>query len=123
GVVSKEEVDEIAEAYRQCLDEGRNPNENALGMLGDKHTVDWSRYQQAGLNESVDTGVPMEELKRLADIVNRVPEDFVLQPRVQRIVEDRRRMAAGELAVDWGFAESLAYATLLAENFHVRLVG
>ncbi len=123
GVVSKEEVDEIAEAYRQCLDEGRNPNENALGMLGNQHTVDWSRYQQAGLNESVDTGVPMQELKRLAELMNRVPEDFVLHPRVQRIVDDRKRMAAGELDVDWGFAENLAYATLLAENFHVRLVG
>ena len=123
GVVSKEEVDEIAEAYRQCLDEGRNPNENALGMIGNQHTVDWSRYQQAGLNESVDTGVPMQELKRLAELMNRVPEDFVLHPRVQRIVDDRKRMAAGELDVDWGFAENLAYATLLAENFHVRLVG
>ncbi|HEX6995328.1 MAG TPA: 2-oxoglutarate dehydrogenase E1 component [Gammaproteobacteria bacterium] len=123
GVVSKEEVDDIADAYRQCLDEGRNPNENALGMLGNQHTVDWSRYQQAGLNESVDTGVPMQELKRLAELMNRVPTDFVLHPRVQRIVDDRKRMAAGELDVDWGFAENLAYATLLAENFHVRLIG
>jgi len=123
GVISKEEVDDIADAYRQCLDEGRNPNENALGMLGNQHTVDWSRYQQAGLNESVDTGVPMQELKRLAELMNSVPPDFVLHPRVQRIVDDRKRMAAGELDVDWGFAENLAYATLLAENFHVRLIG
>src|SRR5690606_4092504 len=123
GVVSKEQVEDVAEAYRQCLDEGRNPNENALGMLGNQHTVDWSRYQQAGLGESVDTGVPLAELKRLAELMNRVPPDFPLHPRVQRIIDDRRRMAAGELDLDWGFAENLAYATLLAENFHVRLIG
>lgn len=123
GVVSKEELDEIAEDYRTCLDEGRNPNEKALGMLGNKHTVDWTRYQQGSLSESVDTTVPLAELKRLADIMNDVPADFPLHPRVQRIIEDRRRMAAGELELDWGFAENLAYATLLAENFHVRLIG
>src|SRR5690606_8071522 len=44
-------------------------------------------------------------------------------PRVQRIIDDRRRMAAGELDLDWGFAENLAYASLLAEDFHVRLIG
>src|SRR5690606_40885122 len=46
-----------------------------------------------------------------------------LHPRVQRVIDDRRKMAAGELELDWGFAESMAYATLLAENFHVRLIG
>ena len=122
-VTSKEEVEGIAEAYRQCLDEGRNPNENALGMLGNQHTVDWSRYQQAALGESVETGVPMPQLQRLAEAMNRVPPDFKLHPRVQRIVDDRSRMAAGELDLDWGFAENLAYATLLADNFHVRLIG
>jgi 2-oxoglutarate dehydrogenase E1 component len=123
GATSKEQIDEIAEAYRTCLDEGRNPNEDALGMLGNQHTVDWSRYQQAGLGESVETGVPRAELKRLAEIMSSVPTDFALHPRVQRIIGDRHRMAAGELELDWGFAENLAYATLLAESFHVRLIG
>ncbi|MFO7286649.1 MAG: 2-oxoglutarate dehydrogenase E1 component [Gammaproteobacteria bacterium] len=123
GVVSKKEIEEIADAYRACLDEGRNPNENALGMLGNKHTVDWTRYQQGSLSEAVDTSVPMAELKRLAELMTKVPENFPLHPRVQRVIDDRRKMAAGELELDWGFAESMAYATLLAENFHVRLVG
>ena len=123
GVVSKKEVEEIAESYRACLDEGRNPNDDALGMLGNKHTVDWSRYQLGSLGESVDTGVPLAELKRLAALMTRLPDDFSLHPRVQRIIDDRRKMAAGDLALDWGFAESIAYATLLAENFHVRLIG
>src|SRR5690554_1265939 len=92
-------------------------------MLGNKHTVDWTRYQQGSLSEAVDTSVPMAELKRLAELMTKVPENFPLHPRVQRVIDDRRKMAAGELELDWGFAESMAYATLLAENFHVRLVG
>src|SRR5690606_33801961 len=122
GVVSKKEIEEIADAYRACLDEGRNPNENALGMLGNKHTVDWTRYQQGSLSEAVDTSVPMAELKRLAELMTKVPENFPLHPRVQRVIDDRRKMAAGALELDWGFAGSVACATLLAESSPARLV-
>src|SRR5690606_1183160 len=105
------------------LDEGRNPNEAALGMIGNQYTVDWSRYHAASLNDVVDTRVPGPELARLGEIITDVPEGFKLNARVQKIVDDRRAMAAGELAVDWGYAEHLAYASLLTEKFRVRLVG
>jgi 2-oxoglutarate dehydrogenase E1 component len=122
-VLTQEAVDKLADDYRAALDEGRNPNPVALGMIGNQYTVDWSRYHQASLNDSVNTGLPDAELKRLAAIVNTVPPTHRLHPRVQRIMEDRRRMANDEIGCDWGFAETLAYASLLAANFHVRLVG
>src|SRR5690606_20154738 len=62
GVASLEAAEQIAEDYRKALDEGRNPNEAALGMIGNQYTVDWSRYTQAALGDSVNTGVPAEEL-------------------------------------------------------------
>ena len=40
-----------------------------------------------------------------------------------KIYEDRVKMAAGNQDGDWGFAENLAYATLLAEGHKLRLVG
>jgi 2-oxoglutarate dehydrogenase E1 component len=123
GVLTQEGVDKMADDYRTALDEGRNPNQAALGMIGNQYTVDWSRYTQASLNDSVNTGLPEAELQRLAGIINTVPPAHKLPSRVQRIMEDRRRMAAGEVGCDWGFAESLAYASLLAANFHVRLIG
>jgi 2-oxoglutarate dehydrogenase E1 component len=123
GIVTADAVDQMADDYRAALDEGRNPNRAALGMIGNQYTVDWSRYQQASLVDSIATGVPNAEVERLSGLINTVPESFKLHPRVQRIVEDRRRMAAGELPIDWGFAENLAYASLLAANFHVRLIG
>jgi 2-oxoglutarate dehydrogenase E1 component len=122
-VVTDEAVDEMADHYRAALDAGRNPNQAALGMIGNQYTVDWSRYTQASLSDSVDTGLPEGELARLAALVNTVPPHFKLHPRVQRIIDDRQRMAAGELGCDWGFAETLAYASLLTANFHVRLIG
>ena len=47
----------------------------------------------------------------------------MLHARVAKIYDDRRRMAAGEVAGDWGFAENLAYATLVDEGYKLRLVG
>ncbi len=123
GLVDEQKLEQAADEYRQLLDEGRNANPTALGMIGNQYTVDWSRYQEAVLGESVDTAVPAAEVARLAQIVSSVPDGFELHSRVSRIIEDRRRMSAGELALDWGFAETLAYASLLAEGYHVRLVG
>jgi 2-oxoglutarate dehydrogenase E1 component len=123
GAVTQEQIEQMAESYRKALDEGRNPNQAALGMIGNQFTVDWSRYTQASLGDPVNTALAEPELNRLAAIVNTVPEQVKLHSRVQRIVDDRRRMAAGEIGCDWGFAENLAYASLLAANFHVRLIG
>jgi len=123
GVVTQDTIDQLAEGYRNALDEGRNPNQAALGMIGNQYTVDWSRYTQASLGDSIATGLPEPEIARLAALINTVPPEHKLHPRVQRIMEDRRRMAAGEAGCDWGFAETLAYAALLAANYHVRLIG
>jgi 2-oxoglutarate dehydrogenase E1 component len=123
GVATQEMIDQMADGYRTALDEGRNPNQAALGMIGNQYTVDWSRYHQASLADSVNTALPEPELHRLIGIVNTVPPHLKLHPRVQRVVDDRRKMAAGEAGCDWGFAENLAYASLLAANYHVRLIG
>jgi 2-oxoglutarate dehydrogenase E1 component len=123
GVATQEAVDKMADDYRAALDEGRKTNEAALGMIGNQYTVDWSRYYTASPSDTTGGSVPETELKRLAGLINTVPANHKLHPRVQRIMDERRRMAAGEVGCDWGFAENLAYATLLAANFHVRLIG
>ena len=52
-----------------------------------------------------------------------MPDGFVLQRQVQKIIEDRHKMAAGAMPINWGFAEVMAYATLLEEGNGVRLTG
>jgi 2-oxoglutarate dehydrogenase E1 component len=123
GVADAQVQEQAAEDYRRCLDEARPTNPAALGMIGNQYTVDWSHYRDASLGDSVDTSLPEPEIRRLASLLNAIPDGFKLHPRVQRIVDDRRKMAAGELPMDWGFAENLAYASLLAEKFQVRLIG
>jgi 2-oxoglutarate dehydrogenase E1 component len=94
-----------------------------VGTSGNKFTVDWSRHIEADWTEYVDTGVPREVLAGLGDTLTSVPEGFTLHPRVARIVDDRRRMYQGELPLDWGAAEMLAYATLLRNGHGIRLCG
>jgi 2-oxoglutarate dehydrogenase E1 component len=67
--------------------------------------------------------VPMDVLKQLAAKLTSVPPNFKLHPRVEKINADRRAMAAGNLPLDWGMAENLAYASLLKDGYAVRLSG
>ncbi len=123
GVVEASEPDRLFEAYREGLSEGRNIFRATLGLVGNDHTVDWARYTRQHWSDCVDTSVPLKTLRRLSDELLSFPDGFELHKRVQRIVEDRRKMAAGAIPVDWGFAETLAYASLLDDGFDVRLSG
>src|SRR5690606_11929293 len=71
----------------------------------------------------VDTTVARKTLDTLAARINAIPDTVKLHPRVAKIYDDRRKMAADEQPGDWGFAENLAYATLLEEGYRLRLVG
>ena len=67
--------------------------------------------------------MPLEKLRWLGERALRLPDGFELQRNVARVVEERRRMLEGELPLDWGMAETLAYATLLHEGHAIRLSG
>jgi 2-oxoglutarate dehydrogenase E1 component len=123
GLVTQQEVEGLARAYREGLDKGQNIVRNTLGLVGNKHTVNWSGYKQGGWNTPADTAVPAESLRGLSERLQKLPEGFTLHPRVAKIMDDRRKMAAGEMPMDWGFAETMAYATLVNEGFSVRLSG
>jgi 2-oxoglutarate dehydrogenase E1 component len=123
GVLGPDEPAALEEAYRDTLDQGLSANQNSLGMIGNQYTVDWTHYRDASLEDWANTALPIETVQRLARLINDIPDGFELNSRVKRIVADRAKMAAGEMPMDWGFAENVAYASLLTEHFNVRLVG
>jgi 2-oxoglutarate dehydrogenase E1 component len=71
----------------------------------------------------VDTGTDAATLARLGAAVTHAPDGFHLHPKVEKLLDERRRMAAGEKSVDYGTAEALAFATLLDAGIPVRLSG
>jgi 2-oxoglutarate dehydrogenase E1 component len=123
GVLTEAEVEAMYEEYRKGLDEQRLQAGASLGLIGNKYTVDWSAYGEVDWTERVPTGVDLARLRAVGERITAVPPDFTLHPRVAQLMANRHRMIAGEQPLDWGCAETLAYATLLQDGFSVRLTG
>jgi 2-oxoglutarate dehydrogenase E1 component len=123
GVLTAAEAAAMMEQYRNGLDEGNPQARAALGLIGNKYTVDWSEYLGAEWSESVKTAVDMGRLRALGKAITSYPSDWVLHPRVLAVMQVRERMVSGDLALDWGAAENLAYASLVQEGYSVRLTG
>ena len=122
-VLAEADVAAMVEEYRNGLDEGRPQARASLGMIGNKFTVDWSPYLDAEWGTRIQSGVEPARLRALGARITAVPEGFPLHSRVQQVVSNRVRMTAGELPLDWGCAETLAYASLLEEGYSVRISG
>jgi 2-oxoglutarate dehydrogenase E1 component len=124
GTLPPEEAARLVEAYRDGLDQGSVP-EAFLLARGERRTdaVEWAPYRGHRWDEGAETGVPRPRLEELGRRLVALREDVRPHPRVARILEERARMYAGELPLDWGAAENLAYATLLTEGYDVRLSG
>jgi len=123
GVISADDEAQMNAEYRAAMVAGdRVVPEFVAPQQGD-HTVDWSPYFNIQWRHEVNTGFNAKRLDFLAERLLDLPEDFELHPRAQKIMQDRGKMKDGELQLDWGMAETLAYATLLDEDFSVRLSG
>ncbi|MEW9906498.1 MAG: 2-oxoglutarate dehydrogenase E1 component [Candidatus Symbiodolus clandestinus] len=72
---------------------------------------------------AVDTRCKLQTLQQLGRQLAQYPEGMLLHPRVAKIYQDRIRMIEGQQPFDWGGAEMLAYASLLAQKIPVRLSG
>lgn len=126
GVVPAGAGKAMVDAFRDRLDAGEVTTELAdLGKTpaSSKLFVDWGKYLAGNLSDAISTAVEMDKLKALAQNITTIPAEVKLHSRVAKVYDDRRKMAAGEQLADWGFAENLAYATLLEEGFGMRLVG
>ena len=122
GVLTDADVKALSDAYRNKLDAGEVTAE-VVSASSDSMSPNWGALLKGKLSDTVNTQVPRATLDALATRINTIPAEITLHPRVQKIYDDRRKMAAGELPGDWGFAENLAYATLLSGGKRLRLVG
>jgi 2-oxoglutarate dehydrogenase E1 component len=123
GVISAEEDQFLVEGYRASLDRDEPLVSSLVHEPNKELFVDWSPYLGHDWDLESDTSIDLGELQALSARINQAPEGVPLQRQVNKIMEDRRRMAGGAMAVNWGMAEIMAYATLLESGYPVRLTG
>ncbi len=123
NVLTDAEAADMVEHYRQGLDAGKQQARASLGMIGNKYTVDWSKYSHSDWSERVRGGNDIVRLKSLGERVVRFPESIALHPRVAQVRANRAKMFRGEMPLDWGAAETLAYASILEEGNSIRITG
>ncbi len=123
--IERAEADAIAAfSQRRLEDELRRAETGERADEPEVRSI-WEPYR-GGLDRDapeVDTGAPLEALSRLLLAQAELPEGFRAHPKIARLLEQRREMAAGRRPLDWGAGEALAFATLLVEGAHVRLSG
>ncbi len=125
GIIDPETANHLPEDYRQALS-ANNPV--ALELANDRntkspHAIDWQPYLRKTCMDSVDTHIPLDTLRQLWERLGKLPKGFELHHSVAKIFDNRRKMAAGGLPIDWGFAETTAFASLINDGYHVRLSG
>ncbi|MDQ2993577.1 MAG: 2-oxoglutarate dehydrogenase E1 component [Pseudomonadota bacterium] len=122
GVITTSDVDTLWHDYNGKLDK-RLSVVNTVKGVRNKLAEAFAPYLSEEWQVVADTTVPLKTLQTLASRIATMPAHFTLQRQVGNLVENRLKMATGEKPFDWGFAENMAYATLLNEGYSIRLSG
>ena len=122
-VLSKDEAVAMIEDYRENIERGVVVARPVLCALDNPYRVNWRRFGATHWDQPTDTTLPVDTLREVAERLLTVPEGFELHPRVEKVWRERRKMALGDQLSDWGFAENMAYATLLEGGVPIRLSG
>lgn len=123
NVISATEADAMVAEYRKGMDEGQLTSNPVISNYKGKHAVDWAPFLNKKWTDVADTSVPMAELKRIGTKMTTMPASLKLHSLVEKVIADRRAMANGDIKMDWGFGEHMAFATLVASGYSVRLSG
>ncbi|WP_201587578.1 2-oxoglutarate dehydrogenase E1 component [Psychrobacter jeotgali] len=124
GVISDEEAKNYEDDYRESLDRGDYVVNSLVREPDEDLFVDWTPYLGHDLVDDWDTSVDIEKLKKYGRKMAEMPEGYKLQRQVQKVVEQRLAMQTGEEPLNWGAAETLAYASLVDnDEVLVRITG
>ena len=115
--------DDMVKATRAALDAGKSTFDPVLTNFKSNYAVDWSPYLGKKWTDAGETAIPMAEWKRLADKITTIPPTVTPHNLVKKVYDDRAAMGRGDIPVDWGMGEHMAFASLVASGYPVRLSG
>jgi len=123
GVIKDGEDKEMTQRYISALDNNSVVSRPYANVNDTRFLINYEPYRNTHWRDQVDTTLPEERIRELTARITDYPPAFELHRAVRKVMEDRRKMGAGEMLIDWGYAETLAYAALLTEGNPVRISG
>ena len=126
GVITQEYLNQIENEYKSKLEENLQASrEKQLTIITPFMQDEWQGFEQVSVEammQKVDTTFDKKKLDQLAIAISTLPKDKKFINKITKIIEDRRSMYDND-KIDWGTAETLAYASLLQEGFDIRISG
>ena len=123
GVLTPDIANKIKSDYRKSLEIGESVAKNLSKNPNNELWFDWKPYLNIKWWPKVDTKFSAEKLHKLGKEICEIPDSFVLGNQAKKIFEERIKMNDGDIPVNWGYAESMAYASLLEEGYPIRITG
>ena len=123
GVLTPDIANKIKSDYRKSLEIGESVAKNLSKNPNNELWFDWKPYLNIKWWSKVDTKFSAEKLHKLGKEICEIPDSFVLGNQAKKIFEERIKMNDGDIPVNWGYAESMAYASLLEEGYPIRITG
>ncbi|MCW8929654.1 MAG: 2-oxoglutarate dehydrogenase E1 component [Gammaproteobacteria bacterium] len=122
-IFTLDESEQLKKDYRDKLESGQCVAPNISSIIDDSYAFHWKKYVGNQSNLPIESGVDLNTVKFLMDQLEQLPTEFERHARVEKIISDRHKMTAGALPIDWGYAETLAYAALINDGYNIRLSG
>jgi 2-oxoglutarate dehydrogenase E1 component len=126
GIIDSKYVKSLEEAYKEKLEvnleASRQKDLTIITPFMENEWVDFVSVSDDRMLQKVDTSFDKATLNIIAEDVTSLPSDKKFINKIKKIIDDRKSMYAND-AIDWGLAETLAYATLLHEGYNVRVSG
>lgn len=123
GIIEDEEVDEIVDLYIESLDHNRKVSGKHADNVDTEFHIDFSPYFDTAWDYPVTTTIDTVTIEQLTKKITTIPDHYQLHKSVKRIIDNRVKMGDGKLSIDWGYAETMAYASLLEAGYPVRISG
>lgn len=124
GEFTEEETQAIFDEFDELLQQAFEDAKSSPSLEVTDNMLNRTEEKQSERDEFPDTTYSIDDLKDIAVKLNTVPKDFDANPKLLRQLAKRAEAAQNnEKKIDWGFAEALAFGSLLKSGRTVRLVG
>ena len=123
GILTTEKAKKIKKDYRKSLEGGKSVAKNLAEKPNDKLWFDWQPYMDIKWWPKVDTSFDKTDFESLGVDICKVPDNFNIGKQASKIFKDRVDITKSKSMANWGYAEIMAYATLLKEGYPIRITG